>query len=157
MLASPKRPQEKIVEGADFDARQWPFFWITQTAGQYIRTLEPALRKIGLDVPRWRVLMCVAPGQGISVTEVAELAIAKVPTMLKIIQRMEADGLLACAPRANDGRVTEVRLTDSGLDARSRAWAVAEQIYHKAFARTSDSEEARLNKLLERIYTNIRD
>lgn len=145
------------MEGADFDARQWPFFWITQTAGQYIRTLEPALRKIGLDVPRWRVLMCVAPGQGISVTEVAELAIAKVPTMLKIIQRMEADGLLACAPRPNDGRVTEVRLTDSGLDARSRAWAVAEQIYDKAFARTSDSEEARLNKLLERIYTNIRD
>lgn len=144
------------MEGADFDARRWPFFWLTQAAGQYIRNVEPALRKIGLDVPRWRVLMCVGPGQAISVTEVAELAIAKVPTMLKIIQRMEADGLVACAPRASDGRVTEVTLTQSGLDARERAWAVAEKIYEKAFAKTSDAEENRLNKVLERIYTNLR-
>ena len=145
------------MEGADFDARRWPFFWITQTAGRYVRTVEPALRKIGLDIPRWRVLMCVAPGQAISVTEIAELAIAKVPTMLKIIQRMEADGLVACAPRAIDGRVTEVTLTASGMEARERAWAIAEKIYEKAFAKTTDSEEARLNKLLERIYTSLRD
>lgn len=144
------------MEGADFDARRWPFFWITQTAGQYVRTVEPALRKIGLDIPRWRVLMCVAPGQAISVTEIAELAIAKVPTMLKIIQRMEADGLVACAPRPSDGRVTEVSLTESGLEARDRAWAIAEKVYGKAFEKTTDSEEARLNKLLERIYTSLR-
>lgn len=145
------------MEGADFDARRWPFFWITQTAGRYVRAVEPSLRKIGLDIPRWRVLMCVAPGQAISVTEIAELAIAKVPTMLKIIQRMEADGLVACAPRASDGRVTEVTLTASGLEARERAWAIVEKVYEKAFAKTTDSEEARLNKLLERIYTSLRD
>lgn len=144
------------MEGADFDARRWPFFWITQTAGQYVRMVEPALRKIDLDIPRWRVLMCVAPGQAISVTEIAELAIAKVPTMLKIIQRMEADGLVACAPRASDGRVTDVSLTESGLEARDRAWAVAKKVYERAFVKVTDSEEARLNKLLERIYTGLR-
>ena len=144
------------MEGADFDARRWPVFWITQAAGQYVRTVEPALRKIGLDIPRWRVLMCVAPGQAISVTEIAELAIAKVPTMLKIIQRMEADGLVACAQRASDGRVTEVSLTESGLEARGRAWAVAEKVYEKAFAKVTDSEEVRLNKSLERIYAGLR-
>ena len=144
------------MEGAEFDARRWPFFWITQTAGQYVRMIEPALRKIGLDIPRWRVLMCVAPGQAISVTEIAELAIAKVPTMLKIIQRMEADGLVACAARASDGRVTEVSLTESGLEARDRAWAVAEKVYETAFAKVTDSEEARLNKSLERIYASLR-
>lgn len=144
------------MEGSDFDARQWPFFWITQTAGQYVRTIEPALRKIGLDVPRWRVLMCVAPGQAISVTEIAELAIAKLPTMLKTIQRMEADGLVACAQRASDGRVTEVTLTTSGLEARERAWSVAEKVFAKAFAKTTQAEQVRLNKLLERIYTSLR-
>lgn len=151
-----RRLQEKYVEGADFDPRRWPFFWITQAAGQYVRTVEPALRKISLDIPRWRVLMCVAPGQAISVTEIAELAIAKVPTMLKIIQRMEADGLVACAPRASDGRVTEVSLTESGLEARDRAWVVAEKVYKTAFAKVTGDEETRLNTLLERIYTSLR-
>ncbi|MES1983995.1 MAG: MarR family winged helix-turn-helix transcriptional regulator [Pseudomonadota bacterium] len=144
------------MEGGDFNAREWPFFWITQTAGQYVRKVEPALRDIGLDIPRWRVLMCVVPGQAIGVTEIAELAIAKLPTMLKIIQRMEADGLVACAPRASDGRVTDVSLTERGLEARTRAWAVAKAIYERAFEEVSGSEEARLNKLLERIYSSLR-
>ncbi len=145
------------MEGADFDARNWPFFWITQAAGHYIRTLEPALKRIGLDVPRWRVLMCVAPGEGVSVTEIADLAIAKLPTMLKIIQRMEADGLVACAPRASDARVTEVRLTDSGLEARNRAWTVAAGIYERAFARITDNEENRLNRLLEKVHSGLQN
>ena len=80
-------------DGSGFDAKEWPFFWLTHATGLYLHRLDNSLKRVGLDVPRWRVLMCVRPGDARSVSEIAELAIVKLPTMMKLIQRMEGEGV----------------------------------------------------------------
>jgi len=124
-----------------FDPHDWPFFWMTQAVGRYLQRLETALKRVELDVSRWRVLMCLKEG--------------KPTTMTKIVQRMQADGLVTCEARASDGRVTEVSLTDRGLAARQEAWTIANKLYVQAFRTIADDDKHRLNRLVESIFNNL--
>jgi DNA-binding MarR family transcriptional regulator len=138
----------------DFDPHDWPFFWMTQAVGRYLQRLERGLKKAGLDVPRWRVLMCVNAHK-ISVGEIAELAIVKLPTMMKIVQRMEAEGLVLCETRPSDGRFTDVSLTQKGREARKTAWEIANHIYAASFKGISSREESALNRLLKDVFERL--
>jgi DNA-binding MarR family transcriptional regulator len=145
------------LNGEDFKAQAWPFFWLTRSTALYLSRLERSLKKVGLDIARWRVLMCVGPEDAIGISEIADLAIVKLPTMMKIIQRMEADGMVNCRPREEDGRFTDVTLTEQGIAAREQAWAMAQKIYEKAFANISSAENAALNKSLSKIVASLEE
>lgn len=144
-------------DGSEFEARDWPFFWLTHATGLYLSRLEKGLKRVGLDIGRWRVLMCIQPGHARGVSEIADLAIVKLPTMMKLIQRMESEGLVLCEARVSDGRVTEVSLTASGLEARQRAWKAASKIFSQVFAERDGLDFDALNKLLRRVVARLDD
>ena len=135
-----------------FEREKWPFYWLTRATNRYIEALEVGLKKIGLDVPRWRVLMCLGEDEAISVSEIAQQAIVKMPTMMRIIQRMEADGLIVMTTRVTDGRVTDVHLTEQGLQAREAALSVAQRIHKRCFADVPDAQRLLLNSQLRAIF-----
>ena len=140
----------------DFDPHEWPFFWMTQAVGRYLQKLERGLKAEGLDVPRWRVLMAVG-NRKVAVSEIAQLAIVKLPTMLKIVQRMQAEGLVLCEARDSDARFTDVSLTTAGEVARRRAWTIANAIYAAAFAATPERDQQALNRLLRGVFDGLGD
>lgn len=141
-----------VLTKNEFSREKWPFYWLTKVSGRYLERLEPRLKKIGLDVSRWRVLSCLAEDEQISISEIAEQAIVKMPTMMKIVQRMESDGLVSMATRASDGRVTEVSLTEKGLRARDEALVIAQEIYDRCFADVAEDEREALNAQLRLIF-----
>ena len=142
-------------DGDDFQYDNWPFYWLTQVVGRYLQHLEVGLKRIGLDVPRWRVLMCLSQDRAVSVSEVAERAIVKLPTMTKIVQRMAEDGLVTCSVSEVDARVTVVTLTGPGLQARHEAWHIAAMVYDRAFARIPKGKIAALNLTLEAVFDRL--
>jgi len=144
-------------DGGGFNAKEWPFFWLTHATGLYLNRLEKGLKRVALDIPRWRVLMCIQPNDARSISEIADLAIVKLPTMMKLIQRMETEGLVRCETRANDGRFTDVSLTASGLEARRNAWHTAGKIYSNAFADADGADLDHLNALLRLVVGRLRD
>lgn len=150
-------PSALDSDGSAFDAREWPFYWLTHATGLYLSRLERGLKKVGLDIGRWRVLMCVQPGQALSVSQIAELAIMKLPTMMKLIQRMEAEGTVLCETRVSDGRVTDVSLTEDGLEARKRAWHIASKIYLRVFTGNDGLDFDALNKQLREVVERLED
>lgn len=129
---------------AAFQRRKWPYYWLARVNARYLAALEPGLREIGMDMPRWRVLSCLDHDRPMGITELAELAVVKVPTMMKIVQRMACDGLVRLAPRENDGRVTEVHLTPVGQVARERVIGVANAVHDRAFADIGDDSRRQL-------------
>ena len=141
----------------EFEAREWPFFWLTHATSLYLARLERGLKKSGLDISRWRVLMCLAPGQARSVSEIAELAIVKLPTMMKLIQRMEAEGLVSCEARVGDGRVTDVTLKPLGLESRQRAWNAARGVFDRVFDDQEGLQPEELNLLLKALVQKLAD
>lgn len=89
------------------------------------------------------------------VSILAREAICKLSTMTRIIQRMEADGLIVTCPSPADARVTQVSLTDSGEAARAAAWRIADSLFGAAFAGMKPKDAAQLNVLLSQLFSNL--
>jgi len=142
-------------EGGAFEINEYPFFLINSAAGKYNAALASALARIKVDAARWRVLMIVAEREPIGVSEVADLAVMNVSTITRCVQRMAADGWIASRPRAQDNRVTEVRLTAAGRAQLAEVKAVAAKIFRHATAGLDESDLVRLNQTLRAIAENI--
>jgi DNA-binding MarR family transcriptional regulator len=153
-MAARKSSEDEFFDLAEdqFKVEDWPFYWLTRVVSLYLNHSEAQLKRIGLDVPTWRVLMFLGDRNSASVSELAERAIAKLSTMTKIIQRMQADGLVKCSPRESDARVTEVTLTPLGIDARAKSWDVAHRTYERAFGKIPAKETKALMATLARVF-----
>lgn len=146
-----------ISASGEFDIERWPFYWLTRFTGRYLHEMEIALKALGLDIPRWRVLMSLRGDKVLSVSEIADNAIVKLPTMTRIVQRMQIDGLVHCRQSASDRRVTEVKLTDAGRLAGQQAWGVADAIYSRTFGKIPAEEVTRLNRTMRTLNRNLDD
>lgn len=150
------RPNRASTSAAErFDIAHFPFHWINRVSARYYLDLEPALKAAGLDVPRWRVLIMLNQTGPASVSQIAKLAVAKLPTMTKILQRMRSDGLVVLRPSPLDARVTEVEATDAGRRSAAAVRSAGQRVYRKAFADMSDADIGRLILLLQRVFANL--
>ncbi len=146
-LADPSSPLFKVEHS--------PFFLMNRTIATYALRMEQALRRVGADIPRWRVLVLASERGPISVSAIAELAVIRLSTATKVIQRLERDGLLSLRRSKRDARVTEVRITAQGRAVSRLVRGVAATIYREAFGGVSPREILMLNDLLNRIFANI--
>lgn len=92
-------------------------------SGGFHREVESA----GLSVTEWRVLACLSDGAHETIGTLSALALVKQPTLSKVVQRMERQGLVARCGTTADKRQTLVMLTDEGR-------AVAERHVRRALA-----------------------
>jgi len=119
--------------------------------------MERALRRVGADIPRWRVLVLASERGSISVSAIAVLPVIRLSTATKVTQRMERDGLVSLRRSRYDARVTEVRITAQGSAITRHVRRTASTIFHQAFAGIAPREIRNLNELLERSFDNISD
>ena len=73
-----------------------------------------ALKTWDMSVPEWRVLACLTDVEGLSVGELAAMALMKQPRLTKVLDRMERDGLLKRRSAAKDRRRVTLHLTARG-------------------------------------------
>lgn len=140
-----------------FEMASWPFYWITRVSRRYTHDMEDVLKKIGMDVARWRVLMILNEINPASVSELADHAVIKLSTMTKTVIRMQAEGLVVTAPRQSDARVTEVSLTEAGRNTIGSVRRQASRVFLKAFQDFDAAEIRRLNETLKRVFANLED
>jgi len=113
-----------------------------------------ALPQWDLSVPEWRVLACLIDGEGLSVGQLAAMALMKQPRMTKVLDRMERDGLVRRRVAPGDRRRVSVHLTAAGR-ARVRPVLAAAKA-HEADLLTAfsgaerDTIKAALHLLIER-------
>ena len=82
-----------------------------------------AIAAAGADLSfvQWRVLLIVGEREdGATVGEIAARIGAHVSPASRLVSRLKRRGVVRTAKDDSDGRVTRVRLTESGLDLRSR-------------------------------------
>ncbi len=142
-------------EFARFRVEDSPFYLIARTNGRYVLDMERALKRIGMDLPRWRTLMLVHERNPSSISEIAERAVMRLSTMTKVAQRLEKEGLVKLATRKTDGRKTDVHITGKGEDGVVQVRRVASRIYGMAFHNFSADDVAALNELLRRVFNNL--
>lgn len=141
----------------DFKLENSPFYAMNRAIGFYDREMTRMLKAVGVDIPRWRVLMLAHERGPISVSEIAEFAMMKQSTTTRVIQRMCRDKLITVEARATDARVTEVALTPAGDKAVDRIRQAASKVYGKAFRDFQPKEVALALDLLRRIKNGLQE
>ena len=72
------------------------------------------LRQRGVTVPVWRVLATLSGGKGETVSSLANACLLQQPTMTKVLDRMERDGLVRRKQDAEDRRLVRIHTTPRG-------------------------------------------
>jgi 3-hydroxy-9,10-secoandrosta-1,3,5(10)-triene-9,17-dione monooxygenase reductase component len=102
-----------------------------------------------LSVPEWRVLACLMDVEGLSVGELAAMALMKQPRLTKVLDRMEADGLVERRGTAEDRRRTPIHLTAKGRALVKPVLRVAKAHEAELLKRFSDDEQSIIKYALD--------
>ena len=139
----------------DFEMEAWPFYWVARVNRLYNNTLDELLKKVDLDVARWRVLMMLEQEGYCSVSRLAKHSALKLSTMTKTVQRLQRDEMVVTRTKSTDARVTEVGLTKKGSDILSRARKAAGFVYQDAFSDFEPDEVTQLITAMKRLHQNL--
>ena len=138
-----------------FKMETWPLYCVTRVSRLYASELEKALKRIGMDLAGWRVLMILDELGTASVSSIADHAVIKLPTMTKTISRLERDGLVQTFENPHDRRVTLVRATKAGEDKTSLVKKQAGLTVRTAFHGIDSDEATSINRVLSRVFANL--
>ena len=104
------------------------FFALVTAARNVVSIYRPVLEPLGLTHPQYLVMLALWEQAPRSLGELADELAMEPATLSPIVKRLQAQGLIARARRADDERVLEISLTHDGAALRERALAVPEQI-----------------------------
>lgn len=138
-----------------FEIQKWPFYHLARVNSIYAQRMDAALKPLGIDVPRWRVLALLQKNGACTVTQLSQEAVSKISTMTKIVQRMTAETLVTVRPSSEDARSTEVVISEEGARILDEVKAKVSRIGRAAFDGVSPDEIDRLNAICEKLYFNL--
>ncbi|QHM91853.2 MarR family winged helix-turn-helix transcriptional regulator [Acetobacter pasteurianus] len=138
-----------------FSSDASPFFHLTRLVSLYQIRMDAHLKPIGMDIPRWRVLAILHEHEYAPIGRIADLAVIRISTMTKLIYRMENEDLISTSVSEHDARVTDVRLTEKGMQVFTEVRAIASLIFGRAFHNFDDHEIRTLINTCSKIYQNI--
>lgn len=107
------------------------------------------VRSQGLRVPEWRVLACLVDNDGLMVTRLAKLSLMEQSRMTRIVDQMDARGLVRRAPDEKDKRKVRVFLTAEGRGVAEQLVADARQHESRLLSVLADTDAARVKVVLQ--------
>ena len=142
--------------GSDaFRLDNYPFYLLNRAVSRYNIVIEAELRRIGIDIPTWRVLMTLGEESPRPIGQIAKSAVINLSTMMRIVERMTKAGLIATAQNPSDGRTTDLVLTESGKRKLVEARGITAPIYQRIIRGFSAGDFSRLLTLLNRLHDNL--
>lgn len=139
----------------EFRVDAYPFYLLNRAVSRYNVVIEAELRKIGIDIPTWRVLMILGERSPQPIAQIARSAVINISTMMRIVERMTKAGLIDSRPSMDDGRVTELFLTEEGREKLAAARQVTAPVYRKLIRTFSARDFTALIDMLNRLHDNL--
>jgi DNA-binding MarR family transcriptional regulator len=144
---------------ADLPARPLIGLLLRLVYQQYAQAIDAALREAGFDDIRpaaANVFPFVRP-EGITVSELAELARVRKQTMAQAVDQLERTGYVERRPNPRDRRSRLVFLTERGASVPPVTHAAAERVERRWAQLTSPQLLEALRASLLRLLTELRD
>ncbi|MBI1175730.1 MAG: MarR family transcriptional regulator [Sideroxydans sp.] len=102
--------------------------------------LDRRLRPLGYSRSRWMVLLHISRNDGINHRALADLLGIEAPTLVRLIDRMETEGLLKRRACETDRRVKQLHLSPAGRKEVERIWASAADLRKELLSGLSQTE-----------------
>jgi MarR family transcriptional regulator, transcriptional regulator for hemolysin len=130
-------------------------FLLKEVSRRYVNRFEVRAAEIPLNLAQAKALVRLEKNEGVSQARLAELAEVDAMAMVRILDRMEAEGLLERRPDPADRRARCLYLTAKAKPILSEIWRLSEEIRAEIFAAVSKAEREQFMDVLERLYDNI--
>jgi DNA-binding MarR family transcriptional regulator len=130
-------------------------FLLKEVSRRYVLRFEVRAREIPLNLAQAKALVRLEKNEGVSQARLAELAEVDAMAMVRILDRMEADGLLERRPDPADRRARCLYLTAKAKPILSEIWRLSEAIRAELFAGVGKAEREQFMSVLERVHDNI--
>jgi MarR family transcriptional regulator for hemolysin len=115
-------------------------------------TLDRRLRPLGFSRSKWMILLHLSRTDGMTLSALAERIGIEAATLVRLIDRMEAEGMLERRPSESDRRIKHLHLTPTGKETAKRIKAYAADLRKEIL---SEIDEKELNSTLS-VLENIR-
>jgi DNA-binding MarR family transcriptional regulator len=130
-------------------------FLLKELSRRYVLRFEVRAREISLNLAQAKTLVRLEKNEGVSQARLAELAEVDAMTMVRLLDRMEADGLLERRPDPADRRARCLYLTAKAKPILSEIWRLSEETRAELFAGVNKADRDLFMTVLERLHDNI--
>lgn len=130
----------------------WQFVQACRAHRNYTDAL---LNNLGLHVGQEMLLLHLGDVGEISKSELAGRLGVQPPTVTRMLQRMEAAGLVETRADPQDARASLVYLSQQGVDLQTSIREALEQVDHQTLIGLTAAEVATLHDLLGRVRLNL--
>jgi MarR family transcriptional regulator for hemolysin len=130
-------------------------FLLKDVSRRYVLRFEQRAREISLTLPQCKVLARLDKNEGVSQARLAEIAELEPMTMVRVLDRMEADGLLERRPDPADRRARRLYLTRKARPLLDEIWRLSELTRAETFAGIGRREREAFMDMLERMHGNV--
>ncbi|HUN75719.1 MAG TPA: MarR family transcriptional regulator [Steroidobacteraceae bacterium] len=130
-------------------------FLLKDVSRLYARRFEERAHRLSLTLPQCKALAYLSKNEGVSQKRLAELLEIDPMSLVRILDRMEADGWVQRRSDPEDRRARSLILTDKAKPLLDQMWRLAAETRAEVLEGLSNAERTTLMELLERVHTNL--
>ena len=130
-------------------------FLISDVSRLLRRNFDKRAQKIGLSRAQWQVLAWLKRNEGISQTQLADLLEMSPMTLVRLIDRLEMNGLVERRAHPTDRRVYQLFLAGHAHPSLDRLWSMGAETRAEALEGITPEVEAAMLKALAKIRKNL--
>jgi len=137
------------------DRHQTLGFILKDVSRLYVRRFEERAKELALTLPQCKALLYLTRNEGISQKRLAELTDIDPMSLVRILDRMEADGWVVRRADPEDRRARSLHVTEGAKPIIDQMLQVGGEVRAEALQGLSDDERTVLLGLLERVHKNL--
>lgn len=130
-------------------------FLLKDVSRRYTRRFEERAQRLSLTLPQCKALIYLEGSEGVSQKRLAELTELDPMTLVRILDRMEADGWVQRRFDPADRRAHTLWLTDGAKPVVEHIWQLIIETRAEMLQGLSADERTLLLTLLERVHSNL--
>lgn len=130
-------------------------FLLKDVSRLYSLNFERHATELNLTLAQCKVLCYLQLNEGISQVRLAYLTDTDPMTLVRILDRMEGDGLIKRRPDPADGRARRLFLQASAIPVVQEIWRVSDRARAEMMSGLSVRDQAQLIKLMQCIHSNL--
>ncbi len=138
-----------------FRLRDYPFISMADIIFRINQNLLIALRPSGVSIPMWRVLAILQETEGLTLGQLSDAIFVERSALSRVIDAMEASGLVRRETHGKDRRYTKVMLCAKGMEKFEDILPMAKGQIEWALQGLSRQELKTFQDTLDRIIGNF--
>ena len=132
-------------------------FLLNDVARLYARRFEQRAQELALTLVQSRALAVLAERAGLNQARLSELIEIDSARLVRILDRIEADGWAVRRLNPQDRRARSLAITESAKPIVRRIWNIVSETNSEALKGLGGDELEMLTRLLERVHANLLD